>query len=120
MSKLILFLRLVFGLFFVFAGIMHFVKPKIFNRFIPKPLPKLIINYIAGFFELAIGIGLIFTNTSKKAAAGMFFLMLIFFPIHIWDLFREKPAIGSKKLAIIRAPLQFLLLYIAYLIYKHS
>ncbi len=119
MNILILVLRIIFGIFFAFAGVMHIVKPKIFNRFIPNFLPKLIINYIAGLLELAIGIGLLISKTTKQAALAMFVLMLIFLPIHIWDVFRKKPAIGSKKIAIIRVPLQFLLLYIAYLIYQH-
>ncbi|MEE3999679.1 MauE/DoxX family redox-associated membrane protein [Tenacibaculum sp. FZY0031] len=119
MDTLIIVLRIIFGLFFAFAGIMHFIKPKIFNRFIPNFLPKLAINYIAGLLELVIGIGLLINQTSKQAALAMLVLMLIFLPIHIWDVFREKPAIGSKKIAIIRVPLQFLLLYIAYLIYTY-
>ncbi|AZJ33691.1 MauE/DoxX family redox-associated membrane protein [Tenacibaculum mesophilum] len=112
-------LKIIFGIFFAFAGIMHIVKPKIFNRFIPDFLPKLVVNYIAGLLELLIGIGLLINQTTKQAALAMFLLMLIFLPIHIWDVFREKPAIGSRKIAIIRVPLQFLLLYIAYLIYTH-
>ena len=119
MGILIITLRIIFGIFFAFAGIMHFIKPKVFNRFIPNFLPKLTVNYIAGLFELAIGIGLLINQTTKQAALAMFVLMLIFLPIHIWDVFREKPAIGSRKTAIIRIPLQFLLLYIAYLIYTH-
>jgi hypothetical protein len=31
-----------------------------------------------------------------------------------------KPAIGSKKMAIIRIPLQFLLMYATYVIYINS
>ncbi|MGQ3676995.1 DoxX family protein [Tenacibaculum discolor] len=119
MGTLIITLRIIFGIFFAFAGIMHFIRPKIFNRFIPNFLPKLVVNYIAGLLELAIGIGLLINQTTKHAALAMLILMLIFLPIHIWDVFREKPAIGSKKIAIIRVPLQFLLLYIAYLIYTH-
>ena len=119
MDTLIIALRIIFGIFFAFAGIMHFIKPKIFNRFIPNFLPKLVVNYIAGLLEFTIGIGLLISQTNKQAALAMFILMWIFLPIHIWDVFREKPAIGSKKIAIIRVPLQFLLLYIAYLIYTH-
>ncbi|MDE1205912.1 MauE/DoxX family redox-associated membrane protein [Tenacibaculum larymnensis] len=119
MGTVIIILRIIFGIFFAFAGIMHFIKPKIFNRFIPNFLPKLVVNYIAGLLELAIGIGLLINQTTKQAALAMFILMLIFLPIHIWDVFRDKPAIGSKKIAIIRVPLQFLLLYIAYLIYTY-
>ncbi|GFD74007.1 MauE/DoxX family redox-associated membrane protein [Tenacibaculum sp. ZH5_bin.1] len=119
MDTFIVVLKIIFGIFFAFAGIMHIVKPKIFNRFIPNFLPKLVVNYIAGLLELLIGIGLLINQTTKQAALAMFLLMLIFLPIHIWDVFREKPAIGSRKIAIIRVPLQFLLLYIAYLIYTH-
>lgn len=117
MNYLIVILRITFGIFLAFAGVMHFIKPKIFNRFIPDFLPKLAINYITGFIELVIGIRLLINQTTKQSALAMFILMLIFLPIHIWDVFREKPAIGSKKIAIVRVPLQFLLLYIAYLIY---
>ncbi|APG63854.1 hypothetical protein LPB136_13325 [Tenacibaculum todarodis] len=120
METFILVIRIIFGLFLIYAGVMHFIKPKFFNGFIPKPLPKLTVNYIAGFLEMAIGIGLLFNQTAKNSAIGFFILMLIFLPLHIWDLTKEKPAIGSKKLAIIRLPLQFVLLYAAYLIYLHS
>ena len=120
MSIFILVIRIIFGLFLGYAGIMHFVKPKFFNGFIPKPLPKLTVNYLAGFVELAIGVGLLFNITAKNSAKAFFILMLVFLPLHIWDLFKEKPAIGSKKLAIIRIPLQFVLLYVAYLIYSNS
>ena len=119
MSLLILILRIVFGCFFVFAGAMHFIKPKIFNRFIPNFLPKLILNYTAGFIEIVIGIGLLIPSTSKNAALLMFALMVAFLPIHIWDVFRDKPAIGSRNIALIRVPVQFLLLYIAYLIFTY-
>lgn len=117
MSTFIIIIRIVFGLFFSYAGIMHFKKPKFFNGFIPNFLPKLTINYIFGAIEIILGIGLFFNQTVKNAALGVFILMIIFLPLHIWDLFKQKPAIGSKKLAIIRVPLQFLLMYLSYLIY---
>jgi hypothetical protein len=41
----------------------------------------------------------------KNAAVGIFLLMLIFLPIHIWDATKVKPAIGSKKIAFVRIPL---------------
>lgn len=120
MGVFVLIIRIVFGLFLTYAGFMHFVKPKFFNGFIPKPLPKLTVNYIAGIVEVSIGIGLLFNQSAKNAAIGFFILMLIFLPLHVWDLTKEKPAIGSKKLAVIRLPLQFVLLYGAYLIYIYS
>ena len=120
MDTLVLILRIVFAGFFAFAGIMHIIKPKFFKHFIPKPFPKTLVNYVFGVIEFVLGIGLLFSETVKQAAIGIFILILIFLPVHIWDVTRERPAIGSKKLAIIRLPLQFVLLYIAYLIYQHS
>ena len=120
MNTFLFVLKIVFGIFFSYAGIMHFVKPQFFKHFIPDFLPKLAVNYVFGSIELILGVALFFPQTVNKAAAGVFILMLFFSPIHIWDLTKARPAIGSKKLAIIRIPLQFLLLYLSYLIYTHS
>jgi uncharacterized membrane protein len=120
MSNFTLILRIIFGVFFCYAGFMHFKKPRFFNGFIPNFLPKLIVNYVFGALEFILGVGLFFNQTSKIAALGVFMLMTLFLPIHIWDVLKEKPAIGSKKLAIIRIPLQFLLMYLSYLIYINS
>ena len=120
MDLFVTILRFVFAGFFVFAGIMHFVKPKFFKHFIPKPFPKLLINFIVGIVELGLGIGLLLVDYIQTSALGIMILLIAFFPIHIWDVFRERPAIGSKKLAYIRVPMQFLLFYFAYLIYQHT
>ncbi len=120
MDILIIILRIIFGLFFAYAGYMHFKKPRFFNGFIPDFLPKLTVNYIFGFIETVLGVGLFLNQTTKNAALGVFVLMLLFLPVHIWDLSKKRPAIGSKKLAIIRIPLQFLLMYCTYLIYINS
>ncbi len=120
MDILILILRIIFGLFFGYAGFMHFKKPNFFNGFIPDFLPKLTVNYIFGFIEFILGIGLFFNQTVNNAALGIFILMILFLPIHVWDLTKEKPAIGSKKKAIIRILLQFILMYCTYLIYINS
>ena len=113
-------LKVIFAGFFIYAGIMHFIKPRFFNHFIPAGLPKLAVNYIAGFIEFFLGIGLFFPAVTNDASLGIFILLILFLPIHIWDATKIKPAIGSKKLAYIRIPLQFLLMYGAYLIYLYS
>jgi uncharacterized membrane protein len=117
MDLFITIVKFVFAGFFSFAGIMHIIKPKLFKHFIPKPLPKNLVNYVAGVIEVGLGVGLLFPQFIKESAMGILILLVLFLPIHIWDVTRERPAIGSKKLAIIRIPLQFLLMYLAYLIY---
>ena len=120
MDTFILILKIFFGILFCFAGIMHVIKPNIFKHFIPDFLPKRLVNYVAGVIEFVLGLGLFFPSTIKNATIGIFMLMILFLPIHIWDVTKERPAIGSKKIAIIRIPLQFLLMYLLYLIYLNS
>lgn len=115
-----LILKIIFAVFFIYAGIIHFFKPAFFNHFIPNGLPKLTINYVVGIIEFSLGIGLFFTQVVSYAAYGIFILLIVFLPIHIWDATKKRPAIGSKFFAYIRIPLQFLLMYGAYLIYQDS
>lgn len=120
METLVFVLRIIYGIFFCFAGIMHFIKPKFFNPFIPNFLPKLTVNYVVGIIEFVLGLGLFFSKFSEVAALGIFILLFCLLFIHIWDYMKEKPAIGSKKLAFIRIPLQFLLMWGTYIIYQNS
>ncbi|NVJ89562.1 MAG: DoxX family membrane protein [Flavobacteriaceae bacterium] len=115
-----LILRIVFGAFFTFAGIMHFIKPKFFNGFIPKIFPKLTVNYIIGFIEFILGFSLFIDSFTKYGALGIIMLLFGLLFIHIWDYTKEKPAIGPKKIALIRIPFQFVLMYGAYIIYINS
>lgn len=110
-------IKVIYAVFFMFAGITHLVKPKIFNYFIPNFLPKRVVNYLVGIIEFGLGFGLLFRESTEYAALGIIVLMILFLPIHIWDYTKTRPAIGSKKMALIRIPLQFLLIYCAYLIY---
>ncbi|MFQ3180675.1 MAG: putative membrane protein [Polaribacter sp.] len=120
MENTALILRIIFGILFCFTGIMHLIKPKKFKNLIPEFLPKLAINYIFGILEFILGFSIFFSAMVKNATVGIFILLLIFLPIHIWDATKIRPAIGSKKIAFLRIPLQFLFLYCAYIIYKNS
>jgi len=55
---------------------------------------------------------------AKYGALGILLLMIIFLPIHIWDVFSKTPAIGNHEAALIRLPIQFLLTAISWIIYK--
>lgn len=98
----------------IYGGIMHFVNPAFYDALMPDFFPKLLANYAAGAVEIILGIGLILPKWRVRAAWGVLILMLIFFPLHIWDLFKEEPALGSKQAAIIRIPVQFLFIGWAY------
>ncbi|TXD49243.1 MauE/DoxX family redox-associated membrane protein [Polaribacter sp. IC073] len=112
-------LRIIVALFILYAGIQHFIKPDFFNAFVPDFLIyKTAIIYVSGIIEVVLAILLIIPKYARIAATGIFFLMLLFLPIHIWDVFSETPAIGSHKAAMIRLPLQFVLIGLAYKLKK--
>jgi uncharacterized membrane protein len=100
-----------FVVLLVAGGANHLFNPKFYNRFIPESFPKWATNIVSGIVEIALGIGLLFEATKHWSAVGILVMMIVFLPLHIIDLFREKPAIGSRTLAIIRLPVQFLLIW---------
>ena len=106
MKILQLIAAILFGLFLVYGGINHFLKPAFYDPFIPDSLPKLLVNYATGVVEIGLGIGLFLPAFRRKAAMGALLLMLAFTPIHLWDLWRENPAIGSHTAAWVRIGVQ--------------
>ncbi|MEM6801193.1 MAG: DoxX family membrane protein, partial [Bacteroidota bacterium] len=103
-----LILRILMAAFMVYGGINHFLNPTFYEAFMPDFFPKDLANYASGIAEIGLGIALLIPRYRKTAAWGLIALMIIFLPLHIWDLFKEAPAIGSKTAAWIRIPIQFL------------
>mgnify|MGYP000159172914 CR=1 FL=1 len=98
----------------------HIANPAFYNGFIPDFFPKLIVNYFTSAVELIIGILIIVPRWRKLGALSFMGLMVAFFPIHIWDLLKDIPAIGSKQAAVIRLIVQFIFIGIAYFVYKKA
>lgn len=116
MTKLIL--TFLFGAFMVFAGISHFLKPAMFLPFIPDFLPKEAVNYLVGAVEIIVGIGTFIPRFRSLATLALLLMMVAFLPLHVLDVFKEHPAIGSHQAALIRLPLQFVLIFWAWFIHK--
>lgn len=114
-QKIWAFLKIVLGVFLIFGGIQHFIKPEFYIPFVPEFLPfTMTIIYISGFVEIVVGVLVFIKKYEIIGAWGIFLLMLLFLPIHIWDVFSETPAIGSQKAAFIRLPIQFLLIAVSW------
>ena len=111
-------LTFLFGAFMIFGGVNHFTKPEMYAPFIPDFLPSLAINYLAGVVEIVLGLGVYDPRFRSKATLGILVMMLVFLPLHIIDIFKENPAIGSHQAAIIRMPVQFLFIAWAWYIHK--
>ena len=113
--------RILFALFMIMGGVQHFIKPDFYLPFVPSFLPfPMTIIYLSGIVEVVLGLALLFTKYAKIAAIGIFLLMLLFLPVHVWDIISDTPAIGSHKAALIRLPFQFVFLAIAWKIKQVS
>ena len=77
--------KYVFALFFVIAGINHFINPDFYIPLIPPifPYPQAI-NLISGLVEIALGFGLVFPKIQKYAAYGIILIMVAFIPAHVY------------------------------------
>lgn len=111
---------LFLGVFFMVAGIGHFVNPEKYFAFIPDFLPKPAANNLTGFVEIIAGAFLFVPKLRKIAGLIILVMMVVFLPLHVLDVFKDKPAIGSHTLAIIRLPLQFVLIYWAWYIFRRN
>ena len=106
---------------YVLAGTLHFIKPKIYLRIMPRylPFPKSLV-YLSGLAEIILGIGLCFKETKDFAIYGIILMLVIFLLVHFYMLSSEKAAAGFPKWALLlRLPLQFVLMFWAYAYLKY-
>lgn len=102
---------------YVLAGLMHFIKPKMYLRIMPRYLPnhKLLV-LLSGIAEVILGIALLFPKTKAFAIYGIITMLAIFLLVHFYMLSGEKASAGIPKwILILRIPLQFLLMYWAWI-----
>lgn len=116
MSKLRLAAKILFALFFVAAGVNHFINPAFYENIMPPYLPwHYALVIISGIAEVALGIGLLIPKTSRYAAWGLILLLIAIFPANIHmathpELYPNIPPIALW----LRLPLQVLLILWAY------
>jgi uncharacterized membrane protein len=74
----------VLVLFYLVAGINHFRSPGSYLRIIPPYIPyPILVNILAGCFELLFALLLIFPKTRSFAAWGIILMLIAFLPVHI-------------------------------------
>ncbi len=101
---------------YVFAGIMHFIKPKMYLRIMPKYLPKhKLLVLLSGMAEVGLGIALCIPVLKNIAIYGIIVMLAIFLMVHFYMLSSKKASAGlAVWILILRIPLQFGLIYWAY------
>lgn len=106
------------ALFYVVAGINHFVHPEMYVSIMPRFLPEssyrpLVV--ISGIFEAVFGFLLILPATRNIAAWGIIALLIVIFPANIQmtiDFTRQHNP--YTWLTWLRIPLQALLIWWAF------
>lgn len=101
---------------YIFAGMMHFIKPKAYLRIMPRylPNPKLLVT-LSGIVEIMLGVGLCFPSTKNIAISGIIAMLVVFLLVHFYMLSSRKAGAGiAQWILLLRIPLQFGLMYWAY------
>ncbi len=111
-------LPLLLAALLLFSAAGHLFSPSFYEAMIPPFIPAMLANVLAAVVEAAIGVALIWPKYRKWGGLGFALLMVAFLPIHIWDLVREEPAVGSTLAAAIRLVVQFLLIYAGWWIWE--
>ena len=112
-------MRRLFGPFFVFAGIMHFVSTHWYERMMPPYLPShRELVYVSGVAELAGGLATMHPGTRRAGSLWSIATLLAVFPANVhmaMDPERfEKGIPGGRNALYARLPVQLLLIAWAY------
>lgn len=102
---------------YIFAGLMHFVKPRMYMRIMPPYLPNhRILVYLSGIAEIILGIGLCIPILKTISIYGIVLMLIVFLTVHFYMLNEPKASAGLPRWGlIIRIPLQFALMYWAWI-----
>lgn len=86
------------ALLYIFAGIMHFIKPKMYLRIMPNYLPnhKLLV-FVSGLFEVVLGLGLCFSFTKNISIYLIISMLMIFLTVHIYMLTNKKASLVCQS-----------------------
>jgi len=118
LAQLKLPLLYVSALFYVAVGVYHFVNPDFFLAIMPPYLPlHLELVYLSGFFEIVLGLLLVYSKTRVLAAWGLILLLIAVFPanIHLAMSAEAQAALKTTEaVAIGRLPFQLLFIGLAY------
>ena len=108
-------LKRLFGPFFVFAGVMHFVIPRTYESIVPDWLPaRRALVQASGVAEIAGGLAVLYPHTRRAGSLFSIATLLAVFPANVhMALHPERyPVPGGRRSLYARLPVQ--LLFIAW------
>ncbi|MWG35305.1 DoxX family protein [Halomarina oriensis] len=106
------------ALFYVVAGVTHFVSPRTYTSIVPPQFPRpLALVYLSGIAEIALGVGVLFRRTRRRSAWGLVALLVAVFPANVYmatqDVVGEEApkwvGLLVRLATVVRLPLQAVL-----------
>ena len=116
MRTLKIILKYLLCVFFVLAGLNHFINPAFYLKMMPPYLPwHLFLVYLSGFFEVALGVLLLVPALTRVAAWGLIALLVAVFPANVQMAINPQLYPDIHPLALwLRLPLQAVFIAWAY------
>lgn len=113
----------VYIIFFIGAGVNHFLNPQFYDAIVPQfiPFPRLV-HQITGVLEIIIPLFLL-TRFRKEAALIMIIFLILIYGANLYVWVNNLPygrTYFSNQQHFIRLLLQILYIYITYVIYKYD
>ncbi len=112
MRLLKIILKYLLCVFFLLAGLNHFINPAFYLKIMPPYLPwQLGLVYLSGFFEIALGVMILIPALTHLAAWGLIALLTAVFPANIHMAINPVLYPDINPMALwLRLPLQAVLI----------
>ncbi len=113
----------VYVIFFIGAGVNHFLNPQFYDAIVPQfiPFPR-IVHQFTGVLEIIIPLFLL-TRFRKEAALIMIIFLILIYGANLYVWVNNLPygrTYFSHQQHFIRLLLQILYIYITYVIYIYD
>ena len=105
----------IMSVFYVFAGVMHFVNPGFYMPMMPPYLPwHLELVYLSGVAEIVLGLAVLVPAWRRLAGWGIILLLIAIFPANLHIALYNVPIGGASEgagaLNWVRLPFQLVLI----------
>ena len=106
-------LKYGFVIFYLFAGINHFINPDLYLPLIPDYFDsyKNLINLAAGLAEVTVAILMFFRSTTKLASYITIAMLIAFIPSHIYFIQKGDLPIGDITITPLIAWVRLLIIH---------
>jgi uncharacterized membrane protein len=86
------------GIFYVVAGVNHFVNPGFYVNIMPPYLPwHEEFVFLSGVAEVVLGVAVLIPRTRTLGAWGIIALLIAVFPANVHVAWSDVPMLGSER-----------------------